>query len=315
MTNRLLPILLISVGVNLFLAVFLLSKIDIELPLQKSQPIAQNAAASKVTTTLSDATDNTFKEINPERGFEIDVSYGDLGPKLIKIGVINLEKFLTVFERSGRPLTDEQEEILTKGSTAKIKITRENSYFILNFFWAVGLANNSKILTSGEMVKYGGQQDLGNFASTCGWTLGANDAMNYYSNSNLVPLTAGQEDLVEAVASKIYRPCCNNSTAFPDCNHGMALLGILELMVANGVSQDEMFQAAKYFNAYWFPSNYYDLAVYFKNKEGKNFNQIDPRVLLSKDYSSASGWQTAKAYLVDQGIVQEQPKQSGGCGV
>jgi len=315
MTNRLLPILLISVGVNLFLAVFLLSKIDIELPLQKSQPIAQNAAASKVTTTLSDATDNTFKEINPERGFEIDVSYGDLGPKLIKIGVINLEKFLTVFERSGRPLTDEQEEILTKGSTAKIKITRENSYFILNFFWAVGLANNSKILTSGEMVKYGGQQDLGNFASTGGWTLGANDAMNYYSNSNLVPLTAGQEDLVEAVASKIYRPCCNNSTAFPDCNHGMALLGILELMVANGVSQDEMFQAAKYFNAYWFPSNYYDLAVYFKNKEGKNFNQIDPRVLLSKDYSSASGWQTAKAYLVDQGIVQEQPKQSGGCGV
>ncbi|KKU92251.1 MAG: hypothetical protein UY21_C0003G0027 [Microgenomates group bacterium GW2011_GWA1_48_10] len=315
MINRPLPILFISLGINLFLIVFVLSKIDIKLPFQKNDQVAQIAASSKVVTNSEKSGDDIFNEINPQKGFEIEVSYEDLGPKMVKSGVIDLEKFRAVFERSGQPLTDEQEEILTKGSTRKIKITRDNSYFLLNFFWAVGLANNSKILTSGEMVEYGGEKDLGNFASTGGWTLGIGEAMNYYSKSSLIPLTVGQEGLVEAVASKIFRPCCNNSTAFPDCNHGMALLGVLELLAGSGASQDEMFNAAKYFNAYWFPGNYYDLAVYFKNKEGQSFDQIDPRILLSKDYSSASGWQKAKRWLVDRGIVQEPPKQGGGCGV
>ena len=38
--------------------------------------------------------------------------------------------------------------------------------------------------------------------------------------------------IVEEIAGNIYRPCCGNSTAFPDCNHGMAMLGLIELMVS-----------------------------------------------------------------------------------
>ncbi len=271
--------------------------------------------STKVTTAASDNNTTIFSEINPTEGYEINALFGDLGPKMIKSGVIDLEKFRAAYARSGQSLSAGQEEILTKGSTQKIRITRENSYFLLNLFWAVGLSNNSKLLTSGEMVKYGGEKDLGNFASTGGWTLGVSSAMNYYAKSNLINLTAGQEALVNAVAARIYRPCCDNSTAFPDCNHGMALLGVLELLATNGASQDEMFQAAKYFNAFWFPGNYYDLAVYFKNKEGKDFDQVDPRILLSKDYSSASGYRIIKKWLVDQGLVKEPPKQGGGCGI
>lgn len=304
------PLLFASLAINLVLVGFLIGKNSLFKP-----PQIDTKTSVKVATTSNQNNDNIFNEINPTTGYEINAPYGDLGPKMIKSGVIDLEKFKAAYTRSGQSLTAEQEEILTKGSSKKIKITRDNSYFLLNLFWAVGLSNNSKILTSGEMVKYGGEKDLGNFASTGGWTLGASSAMNYYSKSALITLTTGQEGLVEAVAAQIYRPCCNNSTAFPDCNHGMALLGVLELMATNGASQDEMFQAAKYFNAFWFPGNYYDLASYFKNKEGKSFKDVDPRVLLSKDYSSATGWQTAKKWLVDQGIVQEPPKQSGGCGV
>ncbi|MCL5433345.1 MAG: hypothetical protein M1524_04515, partial [Patescibacteria group bacterium] len=123
-----------------------------------------------------------------------------------------------------------------------------------------------------------------------------------------------QEELVDLVASNIYRPCCNNSTAFPDCNHGMALLGVLQLMALNGANQNEMYQAGKYFNAFWFPGNYYDLALYFKNKENKKFKDIDPKLLLSMEYSSASGWQKAKSWLTEKGIVQEPPKTGNGCG-
>lgn len=267
--------------------------------------------SAKVTPAASDT---LFEEINPEKGFEINASYGDLGPKMLKLGVIDLEKFKSVYQQAGQPLTEKQLAILTKGSEEKVKIGRDNSYFLLNFFWAAGLGNKSKILTEGEIIKYGKDQ-IGNFASTGGWSLAVGAPMDFYAKENLIPLTANQEALVEKVASGIYRPCCNNSTAFPDCNHGMALLAVLQLMAANGATENQMFQAAKYFNAYWFPGNYYDLALYFKNKEGKSFAQVPGQVILGKDYSSASGWQTIKKWLADKGLIQQPPRQGGGCGV
>jgi len=255
-------------------------------------------------------------EVNPDQGYEINATFGDLGPKMIALGVIDLEKFKAAYSASGLDLDQEQLAILTKGSDAKIKITSLNSKFLLNFFWAVGLANKTKILDEGEMVQQqGGRKGAGSFASTGGWTLAKGDAMKYYSKSSLIKLTPEQEKLVNDVASNIYRPCCNNSTSFPDCNHGMALLGVLELMAANGVGEQELYEAGKYFSAFWFPGNYTDLALYFKNKEGKNFADIDAKILLSKQYSSSSGWQAAKQWLGEQGIIEPPKQQGGGCGV
>lgn len=271
------------------------------------------AASSNISKAQANAAD-VFSQINPAQGYEINATYGGIGPKMIEMGVIDLEKFRQVYQQSGQPLTPEQEEILTRGSDKKIKIDQNNSYFLLNFFWAFGLGNKTKILTEGDMVKYG-QGQVGNFASTGGWTLAKGDAINYYSKRALVPLTTEQEDLVNKVASNIYRPCCGNSTAFPDCNHGMALLGILELMAANGATEDEMYDASKYINAFWFPGNYYDIALYFKNKEGKDYKDVDARLVLGKDISSAFGAQTVKKWLTDKGIVEPPPKQGGGCGV
>ena len=298
MSKKYLPkILFISLLINIVFGAAIL-----KLNLKNKAPAAVKIAATSQNTEANKA---IFGEINPSAGYEINAAYGDLGPRMVASGVIDMNKF--------KPTG--YEEILTKGSTQKIKITTENSYFLLNFFWAVGLNNKSRILTAGDLVKYGGEKDLGNFASTGGWTLGKSDAMNYYSQTALINLTPQQEELVQTVAGNIYRPCCNNPTSFPDCNHGMALLGVLELMSANGADQDQMFEAAKYFNAFWFPNNYYDLATYFKNKEGKNFKDINSRLLLSKDYSSATGYQTAKQWLIDNGFVKEPPKSGGGCGV
>ena len=288
---------LVSFAVNLFLVAAVFSRFT---------PKTITQTATKVTTTKTPETDKTiFEEVNPSAGYEINAVFGDLGPRMVASGVIDMNKF--------KPTG--YEDILTKGSTQKIKITAQNSYFLLNFFWAVGLNNKSKILTDGDMVKYGGEKDLGNFASTGGWTLAKGDPMNFYAKTALITLTPQQEELVQSVASNIYRPCCNNPTSFPDCNHGMALLGVLELMAANGADQNQMFEAAKYFNAFWFPGNYYDLATYFKNKEGKNYKNIDAKIILSKDHSSASGYQTVKKWLIDNGFVKDSPKSSGGCGV
>lgn len=276
-----------------------------------------NLFRKEVPTVITTKGDNSelFEEINPTAGFQINASFNDLGPKMIKSGVIDLEKFKSVYAKSNQPLTSEQEKILTEGSTDRIKIDRENSYFLLNFFWAVGLNNKSKILEEGEMVKYGGLKGAGDFASTGGWSLARGATMNYYSKASLIPLTVEQEKLVEKVSSNIFRPCCNNSTAFPDCNHGMALLGVLQLMAGSGATESEMYEAGKYFNAFWFPGNYYDLALYFKNKEKIKFSDIDAKLLLSKDYSSASGAKSVKQWLSQQGLVEEPPKTGGGCGV
>ena len=86
-------------------------------------------------------------------------------------------------------------------------------------------------------------------------------------------------------------------------------------MAANGAIESQMYEAGKYFSAFWFPGNYYDIALYFYNKEGKSFKDIDAKTLLSKDYSSASGWQSVKQWLVGKGLIQQPPRQGGGCGV
>lgn len=286
------------------------------LPFFLKQKINWNTRATAIkTTTKTDSTvDKLFDEINPQSGYEINATYGNLGPRMVKSGVIDLENFKKIYENSGRALTQEQLDILTNGSNKKIKITRENSYFLLNFFWAAGLANRSKALTEGDIQKYG-QGQVNGFASTGGWTLAKGDPMNYYASLDLIPMTDQQESLVDKVSSNIYRPCCDNPTSFPDCNHGMALLAVLQLMASQGANENQLYEGAKYFNAFFFPSNYYDLALYFQNKEGKSFKEVDGRTLLSKEFSSASGWQVAKRWLTDKGIVKQPPKQGGGCGV
>ena len=259
--------------------------------------------------------ENLFDQINPASGYEINAIYGDLGPKMVAAGVIDLEKLQQVYQQNGQPLNEEQLGILTKGSNKKVRVTRDNSYFLLNFFWAAGLANKSKVLTEGEMIKYGGKEGAGGFASTGGWSLAKSNPMDFYAKSDLIPMTPEQENLVEKVASNIYRPCCDNSTAFPDCNHGMALMAVLQLMAANGANEEQMYDAGKYFNAFWFPGNYYDLALYFKNSENKDFKDVPGEVILGKNYSSATGWSGIKKWLADKGIIEQPPETGGSCGV
>lgn len=311
MNNKLFPVLLASVMANAVLVATLLAT---KLAVWRTNAVNTEKKTNETRVTTVNK-DNLFDEVNPVAGFTINASYGQLGPKMITMGVIDPDKFKQTYEKSNQPLTTEQEQILLKGSDNKITITRENSYFLLNYFWAVGLANKSKILEEGDMIKYGGKGGAGSFASTGGWTLSRGNSMSYYSKSILIPLTKDQEALVNLVASNIYRPCCNNSTAFPDCNHGMALLGVLQLMASSGANENELYEAGKYFNAFWFPGNYYDLALYFQNKENKLFKDIDSKTLLSKNYSSASGWQGAKQWLADKGLIQQPPKQGGSCGV
>lgn len=293
--------------------VYALPRLPIKWKLQTQKSIA--ASNQKKDPDQAKAAE-VFAEINPAEGYELNAVYGDIGPQMVEMGVIELQKFKETYDQSGQPLTEEQIDILTKGSNKKITIKSDNSYFLLNFFWAFGLANQSKILTEGDMVKYGEGQ-VGSFASTGGWDslTKSGKAIDYYAKRAIVPLTEDQEKVVKEVGDNAYRPCCGNPTSFPDCNHGMALLGIFELMAAQGATQSEMYEAGKYINSYWFPSNAFDAALYFKNKEGQEFKDIDAKKFLSKEVFSAQGAQDVKKWLVDNGVQEKPPAQGGGCGV
>lgn len=155
--------------------------------------------------------------------------------------------------------------------------------------------------------QYGG---AGRFASTGGWTLAKDDAMNHYSKHKFVTLTYEQQKLVEQVSKNIYRPCCGNSTHFPDCNHGMAMLGFLEILASQGVGEKEMYSAALALNSYWFPDTYLTIAKYLSTK-GTSWKDADPKGILAADFSSASGYQK----ILTEVTPPERRGGGRGCGV
>lgn len=254
-----------------------------------------------------------MKQVNPPEGYKLPLRYGDLGPRLLASGVINYDAFAAVYENAGDPLTPAQVEILKRGSNEQIVITPQNAHFLLNFFWAVGLVNKNSILTEGAMVQNSGGQ-IDRFASTGGWTIGAKPVKELYASTDLIPLTPEQQARVEEVSAGVYRPCCNNPTSFPDCNHGMAMLGLLELMAAQGASVDELFTAAKYVNAYWFPQQALETAIYLKANQNIDFAKADPRLVTGKDFSSASGSGRVYASLQASGLLPQAPGSGGSCG-
>jgi hypothetical protein len=181
------------------------------------------------------------------------LNWDNMGMRMVEAGVIDVEKFENLYSQKGG-LTEENKKLLY-GENNNIVISQDNSGFMLNLLWAFGLSNKNPILENGPMMdpRYGG---AGNFASTGGWTLAKGDAMTHYSMHQFVTLTPEQQLLVEKVAKNVYRPCCDNSTYFPDCNHGMAMLGLLELMASQGASEADMYDVALQVNTLWFPGQY-----------------------------------------------------------
>src|SRR3989339_1231696 len=239
--------------------------------------------AIKTNKTEKIIEDNYEQKVIPEDGVVLPAKWGDLGAKMASVGVIDKVKLEELYAVRGG-LNGEERKLLEDLDNGYLKITPENSGFVLNLLWALGLGNKNEILDNGPMTdkKYGG---AGRFASTGGWTLARGDAMNHYSMHKFIVLTSEQQALVEKVSKGIFRPCCGNSTYFPDCNHGMAMLGLLELMAANGVSEDDMYKVALQVNAYWFPDTYLTIAKYFSAR-GVSWPQVNAKEVLGSAYSS-----------------------------
>jgi len=262
----------------------------------------------KTATQQIGQIDSALGEVLPSEGVILPIVWGDIGSKLVRTGVIDAEKLRATYVQRNA-FSEEYETLLSGQSNEKLKITASNAGYLLNLFWALGLGNKNEILEKGEMInpKYGG---AGNFASTGGWTIAQGGAMDHYGRHKFFDLTPEQQNLVDKISSGIYRPCCNNPTNFPDCNHGMAMLGLLELMASQGVSEQNIWKAALAVNSYWFPDTYITIASYMENS-GVEWKDVNPQEILGNIYSSANGY----ANISSKVIKPQQQRGGNSCGV
>ena len=130
-------------------------------------------------------------KVLPVSGYQTSLTWGQLGKKLVEVGAIDQQKYEKIYNSNTNGKQDL--DIFSENFDKKIVINENNSRFVVNTLWALGLANKSKVLDQGPMRS--GDTPTGNFASTGGWTLGTKPAMDIYSSQELIPLTAEQQDL------------------------------------------------------------------------------------------------------------------------
>ncbi len=255
-------------------------------------PRPAGAAPAMPTAT---PTPGTAADVAPAHGYTSRVSLADSVVKLVQAGVIHPGKFAAAHAR-GRAASREVDELLRHHSFAPIMITRENAALYVNALWPLGLANRMAINDASPLNGSG----RSGFASTGGWTLGMQvQGGAYFNRFPIVTLSAQQEALVARVARHSYRPCCNNSTFFQDCNHGSALLGLLVLGASQGLGEVELYREALAFNSFWFPHEYANIAIYFRELRGTGWQDVDPRLAMSADISSIAGYRANVASALE----------------
>ncbi|MEM5775654.1 MAG: hypothetical protein AAGU05_11700, partial [Anaerolineaceae bacterium] len=141
-------------------------------------------------TSVSEA-QRLAQQINPKEGYALPVSFKDLGPQMVQAGVFDRDAFIQVYQQAGKPLNADQLAMLDGAYDGNIIMNQANAYFLLNFFWALGLSNQNPILDSGPIQQNGANRVAG-FASTGGWSLATRPIEEIFSSRKLIPLTAEQ---------------------------------------------------------------------------------------------------------------------------
>lgn len=249
--------------------------------------------------------------IFPSQGFKTSIKLNNVVPKLVATGAINLTKIKELY---GGNLTQQELDILTKPSYTNLTLNSSNANFYLLIFWALGISNKNQVLDNFSALANASNSSVANFASTGGWTLGtSSNSMVYFDKLNLITLTPLQQNEMYDVATHSYRPCCNNPTAFPDCNHGAALLALTELGASEGLNESQLYTLDLQAQTLWFPSYYATTALELSYKNVSYWNNA--KLVLGANYSSASGWYYDSYQPLKTNNQLPNAGQAAACGV
>ncbi len=271
---------------------------------------ARTPAVSK-GAVASSTIQEIVEEVLPIQGFQTKLVLGKVVPMMVQAGIIDITKVGAYYQVKGG-IPAEKLAVLTQTSNTPLVVSKDNASWLINILWPIGLSNFMRVNDQSPIVG----EKLDHYASTAGWTLGKiQGGGTYFDSFPLVSLTAQQEQRVKHIAEITYRPCCDNSSFFQDCNHGSAALGIIELGVAQGLSDNEIYKTILDFNSFWFQQEYLETALYFKLVKHMDWRDVDPKLILSKDYSSLSGWNKNVHTVMSKfpGLVPNVPS-GGSCG-
>ena len=227
------------------------------------------------------------EEVVPRGGIATPAAFGGTIQKLVASGVLNPDKYRALYQHAGG-IPSWVEDLLARPSEKTIVFSPVTAPYLLNLLWPLGLATRTGFNERSPLET----PRIPVFASTGGWTLArARNGFGYFNRVHTLRFDLEQEARAYRVAVRTFRPCCDNSTFFQDCNHGSALLGLIELAASQGLSEEQIERTALIANSYWFPDNYVGTALYFSQLHGKSWASLSPRRILSADFSSFSGWQ------------------------
>ncbi len=254
---------------------------------------------------------DAYDAVLPSRGDRTTVVFGDSLLRLVRAGAIDPEKFNALYAARGG-LPDWLPPLFESASAEPILISSATAPYLLNLLWPLGLATKTRFNADSPV----GGQRLATLASTAGWRLGrAPTGAAYFNKVATIELSAEQDERVLAVARKTFRPCCDNSAFFQDCNHGSAMLGLLELGAAQDLSEGELYRLAKTANGYWYPSQYVEMALFFATIEDTPWRDVDPATAVGARFASARGWRAnVRQPLAQTDILKQAPRQpQAGC--
>jgi hypothetical protein len=233
---------------------------------------------------FSTSAPDIIETVTPRAGIPTGIVFGDSIQRLIAAGVIDPGKF----RATNKNLPKWVERVLATRSDDPIVFSDQTSPYLVDLLWPIGLANKADFNEESPINTV----SIPGFASTGGWTLGkADNGYLCFNSVEVVHMSDREQAMVLDVATHTFRPCCDNSTFFQDCNHGSALLGLLELAASQGATRNGLYGLALIANSYWFPDNYAQTGLYFSHFYHASWRRIPPHLILGSDYSSLSGWE------------------------
>lgn len=217
----------------------------------------------------------------------LPIKLGEIGPRLVELGVTDPALMRRAARARGQD-PSEVDQLFFGDPAAALVVTPTNALSVQDLFWGWGLANRNELLLTGRMAQDG---DPARFASVGGWTPARGRAIDHYAKHRLVTLTAEQQRVFARVARGVYRPCCDNPADFPDCNHGMAMFGVLQILASRGATASDLYRTALHLNTLWFPEQYGLLKRYMRARG----LAVGPDIVLAAGFSSASGFARIRA--------------------
>lgn len=254
---------------------------------------------------------DAYDAVLPPEGNRTTVAFGDSILRLVRAGAIDPAKFAALYAPRGG-LPDWVQRLFEAPSSEPIMISVVTAPYLLNILWPLGLATKMRFNADSPL----NGKDLSRFASTGGWRLGrAETGALYFNKVEALTLSAEEEARVLAVARNTFRPCCNNSAFLQDCNHGSAMLGLLELAASQGLSETELFRLAKTMNGYWYPTQYIEMALLFATVNDTPWKDVEPVTAVRAEFASARGWGlNVHQRLLQTDLYRRLPRQqSAGC--